>query len=392
MNSFFASCEQQANRLLRGLPVGVSAYNGPNSILLAASIEAKKLGIKTGTSVRDAKEIYPRIIIVENDTGKYQAISEGFKKILNDYSDCVESYSIDESFVDMTGWVKSWDEAKNKAREIKKRVKNEVGDWLSASIGISFTKFLTKVASDIQKPDGLTVITPGDLPAVYDNLQLTSLWGLARGWERRLARLGIKTIRQLYDYPMQNLVSIFGKPGYYWYANIHGIEISPIMSKETAPKSISHQYAIPKKMATTKNIPKILMKLCEKVGRRLRKNELRARTVFISLRLYKQKSISLHKKSDYPLRSTLDIYHHAVELLKQVPAIARVSVLSIGVSNLTAENYQLSWLNKNSRQAMPSKLDDTMDKIKEKHGSFSIMHGTMLGAENFVPDRIAFGK
>jgi len=145
-------------------------------------------------------------------------------------------------------------------------------------------------------------------------------------------------------------------------------------------------------MATTKNIPKILMKLCEKVGRRLRKNELRARTVFISLRLYKQKSISLHKKSDYPLRSTLDIYHHAVELLKQVPAIARVSVLSIGVSNLTAENYQLSWLNKNSRQAMPSKLDDTMDKIKEKHGSFSIMHGTMLGAENFVPDRIAFGK
>ena len=392
MNSFFATCEQQANRFLRGKPMGVCAYPGINSILLAASIEAKALGIKTGTSVRDAKKIYPNIIIVENDTYKYRAVSVGFKNILTDYSDCIEPYSIDESFVDLTGWVKSWPEAKEIALEIKKRIKSEVGDWLSCSIGISYTKFLTKVGSDMHKPDGLSIITPTDLPSVYNNLELTDLWGLARGWEKRLNKINIHTIQELYDYPLQNLVSLFGKPGYSLYANIHGIEINPVVDEEPKPKSISHQYAIPKKENTPKNLPKILMKLSEKVGRRLRKNELLAQTIFLGTRYYKQKGAYLHKKLPYPLRSTIDIYQHAVELIQRQIMIPKIHVLSVGVSNFTTENYQLSLLEKSQNRLKKSKIDDVMDTIKEKHGDFSITHATMLGGEDFVPDRIAFGK
>ena len=379
MNSFFASCEQQANPTLRGKPMGVCAYPGQNSILLAASIEAKKLGIKTGTSVRDAKKIYPNIIVVENDTYKYRAVSEQFKNILTDYSDCIESYSIDESFVDLTGWVKSWAEAEQKAVEIKQRIRDEVGDWLSCSIGISFTKFLTKVGSDMHKPDGLATITPNDLPKVYDNLELTDLWGLARGWERRLNRININTIRELYDYPLQNLTSLFGKPGYYLYANIHGIEINPVLDEEPKPKSISHQYAIPRRENTPQNLPKMLMKLCEKVGRRLRSHELLAQTIFLGTRYYQHKGGYFHKKLPYPLRSTIDIYQHAVELIQRQTVIQKIHVLSVGVSDFTTENYQLSLLENTPRRIKESKLDDVMDAIKKKHGYFSITHATMLG-------------
>jgi len=399
MNSFFAACEQQANALLRNKPIGVAAYPGKNSILLAASIEAKKLGIKTGTSVRDAMMIYPDIVLLENDPQKYRAISEGISCILQGYSDMVEPYSIDESFVDLTGWVHSWSQARDMTLEIKQRIRSEIGEWLSCSVGISFTKYLAKVGSDMKKPDGLTIITPSDLPGIYRNLELTDLWGIAHGWKKRLRSIGITTSIGLYHYPLQNLVSLFGRPGYYLYAHLHGHEIDRVESEEQLPKSISHQYAIPKKIVTAGNIPKIVMKLCEKVGHRLRAHELLARTIFVWLGSYQHKGHHLHARLPYPIRSTLEIYHHAAGLIQHVPNIANLRIISIGVADLAAKNRQLSFFTppSSSRRelgdgALSGQIDDIMDEIKAKHGSFSIVHGTMLGGDNFIPDRIAFGK
>lgn len=389
LNSFFASCEQQANFLLRGKPVAVCAYPELKSVILASSIEAKKLGIKTGLQVRDALKICPDTVILENDPPKYRALSQAFNSILSDYSDSLEPYSIDETFVDLTGWVKSWSQAEKIAKEIKTRVREEVGDWLTCSIGISFTSWLAKVGSDIKKPDGLTLIGPEDLPRIYEKLGLTDLWGIAQGWKARLNKIGVKTIIDLYDYPRQNLVALFGKPGATLYARIHGLETKEVYRNEDAPKSISHQYAIPKMENTPANIPKILMKLCEKVGRRLRAHNLEAGTIFVYLN-YWRSGVSKQKRLPYPIRGTLEIYQNALEILQQNIKQKKLHVLSMGVSSFAAANHQLSLLGK--PKSANNKIDEVMDKIKDKYGEFAITHGQMLGSDNFVPDRIGFRK
>ena len=391
MNSFFASCEQQANFLLRGKPIAVASHNGSNSIILAASIEAKKYKIKTGTKKQEAQKLCPGIIFLENDPPKYRAISDSILNILKQYSDNVSPYSIDESFIDLTGWAKTWDKAGNTALEIKQRIKNEVGDWLKCSIGISFTRFLAKVGSDIKKPDGLTIIKPKDIPDIYKSLDLIDIWGIGQGWKKRLNKIQIKSPFDLYNYPLQNLVSLFGKSAYYLYANLHGQQTSYTPNKDNPPKSISHQYAIPKKENTSSNLPKILMKLCEKVGRRLRQNQMVGQIIFVHLRYYKGSGVSMQKKLAYPLRSTLEIYHHATEILKENLSKQKIHVLSVGTSGLINENQQIGFWERKPKDKI-NKIDDVMDSIKNKYGDFSIVHGTMIGAKNFIPDRIGFGK
>ncbi len=401
MNSFFATCEQQANRLLRGKPVGVAAYPSPKSILLAASIEAKQCGIGTGTSVCEAQSKAPDLVVLENDPPLYRALSTKIEQVIRNYSDCVEPYSIDEHFVDLTGWVHSWEEARTRAKEIQQRIKQDVGEWMHASVGISSTKFLAKVGSDYKKPNGLTVITPQDIPDIYDTLHLTDLWGVARGWEQRLKRIGITTIRQLYEYPLQNMVSLFGKPGHVLYANIHGQETSYVHAETSVPKSISHQYAIPRALVTTHNIPAILMKLCEKVGARLRAHELCARRVWIYLRWYNKKGTHLYISLPYAVRSTLTIYHHAVSLLHTCQTLTHLRLLAIGVSHFESMHTQLSLFEQSSnhsrdlpltKKSDKKDIDDLIDTINHTYGAGTMTHATMLGSAHMVPDRIAFGK
>jgi len=392
MNSFFATCEQQANALLRGMPIGVAAYAGMNSILLAASVEAKQKGIKTGTSVREAIAICQKIVILENDPPKYRAISEQVSEVLSRYSDRIEPYSIDESFIDLTGWVQTWDDARKMACQIKKHIKSEIGEWLSCSIGISTTKFLAKVGSDMKKPDGLVIITPDDLPKIYNTLELTDLWGIAHGWRKKLSRIGINTIRDLYDYPLQNVTSLFGKPGHALYLHLHGFDVDPVARQPRAPKSISHQYAIPKKECTAENIPKILMRLCEKVGMRLRSHECAARTVFLGLRFFERPGAFLHTRLPYPVRGTRDIYQHASLLLKGIEPMDHIRVLSIGVSDLEPLTNQLLLFNTTEANKSTTTIDDILDSINNKYGGRTITRAATLGGEHFVPDRIAFGK
>jgi len=221
MNSYFASVEQQANPFLRGRPVGVCAYLSPGGCIIASSVEAKAKGVKTGFRVRDAKQLCPEIFLIENEPAKYRTVTENIFKILAEYTDTLEPYSIDEAFLDLTGWAEerivrikhpeiwksqkletgiqerevqkpilepfvinepaahSWiphqvrDDNNNEARSgeeddfywakviasiIRERIKREVGEWMHCSIGISYTKFLAKFASDIAPKKGILVI------------------------------------------------------------------------------------------------------------------------------------------------------------------------------------------------------------------------------------------
>ncbi len=166
MNSYFASVEQQDNLAWRGQPLGVCEHLG--GIIIAASVEAKKWGIKTGTPVWEAKKLYPKIILTKTHPDRYRLYTGRLIKILRDYTGLVEQYSIDEAFIDVTrvcnikGVRSPFEEAVRIAGLIKIRMKTEVGDWLRYSIGVAENKLLAKIASDLQKPDGLTVVYQGN--------------------------------------------------------------------------------------------------------------------------------------------------------------------------------------------------------------------------------------
>jgi DNA polymerase IV len=179
LNSCFATIEQQANPLLRGKPIVVAAYNSPNGCVVVPSIEAKRFGIKTGMTVRDARLLYPAVIVRTPDPPKYRAVHVQFRKIFIDYSPAVTPKSIDEAVIDFTDTYALYNRTlPDIGREIKRRFRSEIGEWMVCSIGISTNRFLAKLAASLQKPDGLTVIDHTNVLSVYERVSLLDLNGI----------------------------------------------------------------------------------------------------------------------------------------------------------------------------------------------------------------------
>src|SRR3990172_5764598 len=276
MNSYFASVEQQANPLLRGKAVGVCSYVHKNGCVISPSIEAKAAGVKTGDRACEAKQKCPTIVFLENQPAKYRAVSERLFTLLAEYAAEIEPYSIDEAFLDLTGHAADLNAAAALGKKIKQRIKDELGEWLRCSIGLSHTRWLAKTASDLKKPDGLTILKPNDLEQIFERLTLTDLFGINVRLDKRLNALGIKTPNELRHYPATNLMQALGKPGYYLWLNVNGYETIGVDGDQTSPKSVGHSYCLPKKTTDKNYLKGVLFKLCEKTGRRLRQLELEA--------------------------------------------------------------------------------------------------------------------
>src|SRR2546423_1259011 len=173
LNSCFATVEQQANPLLRGKPIVVAAYNSPNGCVVSPSMEAKRYGIKTGMTVRDAKLLYPPVIVKTPDPPKYRSVHQRFAKIFRDYSPSVTPKSIDEAVIDFSDTFALSNKSLTEiGREIKRRMRAEIGEWISCSVGIGTNRFLAKLAAGLHKPDGLVVITHENVKDIYAKLTL----------------------------------------------------------------------------------------------------------------------------------------------------------------------------------------------------------------------------
>src|ERR687895_1887986 len=187
LNSCFATIEQQANPLLRGKPIVVAAYNSPKGTVVAPSIEAKQYGIKTGMQVWEAKLLYPGVIVRTPDPAKYRAVHVQFRNIFTDYSPDVAPKSIDEAVIDFSDTYALYNRTlPDIGRETKRRFRNEIGEWMQCSIGISTNRFLAKLAASLQKPDGLETIDHTNVLAVYNNVSLLDLNGINTRNEARL--------------------------------------------------------------------------------------------------------------------------------------------------------------------------------------------------------------
>lgn len=389
MNSYFASVEQQANPFLRGKPVGVCAYLSPRGCIIASSREAKAKGIKTGCTVEQAKFLDPNVVLVENEPAKYRSTTEKIFKILSEYTDTLEPYSIDEAFLDLAGWAKDFKQAEAIGAEMAARIKNEVGEWLSASVGISYTKFLAKFASDIGPKGGTLVITPRNLDGLLADRPLVDAWGISTAMEERLNFLGINNLLKLKNYSADKLRRSLGRYGYYLWANVNGLEISSVNSGTPAPKSIGHSYCLPKKTTDKKYLSAILYKLCEKTGRRLRGEDLEAGQIRIYAAYVYGGGAGKNYKTADKMFTTEEIAKEALGFLERADLTGPVSQLAVSVGRLTPASSQLSLLENNLAK---KDLSRALDRINNKYGEYTVTSGAMFGLDDLAKDRIGFRK
>jgi len=387
MNSFFASVEQQANPFYRGRPIGVCGSLHRGSSLIAASKEAKVLGIGTGTPNWKARQVCPDIIMVQAEPAKYRQVNRMFNRILEDYSDRIEHYSIDESFLDLR------DSAANPlamAAEIKRRIRAEVGEYITCSVGLGQNRFLSKMASGLQKPDGLTVIWRSQLKEVYKKLGFRDLWGLNRGWERRLNQLGMSGPADLLDYPLANIVAAYGKPGYYIWNRVNGLEVDEIATsgqEEEAPKSFGHSWVLNFRSREKLRIEPVIMRLAEKAARRMRRGGFKARGVYVTISEASGRYHHQSKRLQYDVTTGTDLYQQAKVIWKDWEFLSEVSKVAVGFFDLVSHQEQPPLFGHGDRE-----LNESIDTINDKYGEFTIRSGLLAETADYAPDAIAFGK
>ena len=388
LNSCFATIEQQANPLLRGKPIAVAAYTTPTGCILAASVEAKRLGIRTGMRVKEGKILYPDLIVLPPDPWKYRNVHLVLRKLISHYTFDYTPKSIDEFVLNLTDFPVL--KEKNMfavGSEIKKRIKKEIGEWLTVSIGIAPNRFLAKLASGLKKPDGLDEINSKNFLEVYSELSLTDLPYIKMRNAARLNSRGIYTVVDFYRSPLWKLKAAFESiNGYYWYLRLRGWEIDDVTFGR---RSYGNSYALPKPLTTPKELSPILAKLVTKMGSRLRGAGYCARGVHVALSFrdgsFWHKGVTFEKA----LFDSRDIYKKAFIILGVCPfekPVRELAVASFCLMNL--DTTQLELFDDIEKRM---KVVDAADAVNEHWGDFVVVPARMLGTEGAVPDRIAFG-
>lgn len=388
LNSCFATVEQQANPLLRGKPMCVAAYDNPGGCIIAPSIEAKKLGIKVGMRVRDGKAIYPNLCVLTPDPDKYRFINRQLLSLLYGYSADTFVRSIDEMVVDFTNSCYLKRGIKNIALEIKKRIKEEIGEWLTVSVGIGPNRFLAKLASSLRKPDGLIEINHLNIKDIFSRLKLEDIHGIKNQNVKRLNLVGIFTPWGFYQASIPTLKKAFGGiTGYYWYLRIHGFEIDSV---KFSRKSFGNSYALYKITNDNYELSRILCKLVDKMGERLRKAGFSAAGIHISC-LFSDYSYWHHQhKLQREVYANRDLYQEALKVFLSRPSKMAVRILTVSCFHLQRNLYnQLSLLTDEEKKY---KLVQATDQINNRWGEFMVTSGRMMGMENKIINRIAFGS
>jgi len=386
MNSYFASVEQQANPFLRGKSVAVCAYLSDNGTIIASSVEAKAKGIKTGTRVSDALRLDPALVLVENEPAKYRTVTERIFNILRSYTDAMEPYSIDEAFMDLTGWVKDFTEAEQLARKIKQRIMSEVGDWLRCSVGISWTKFLAKFAGDIAPKGEVLIITPKNLEACLER-DVGSAWGIGRSTAKRLEMAGIMTLLQLKRSDPSRLRKLLGINGYYLWCHVNGQEVSSIAQEPRQPKSIGHSFCLPQKTSDKRYLAKALLKLCEKTGRRLRARELEAKTAHLHIDCLYGGSIQKTISKPGGIFTTDELFSPLHDFLMAAHMPMAATKMAVSVTGLSAASGQLEMFSDRPKRMG---ISLAMDRINDRYGEYMLVSGLMFDSDDLARDRVGF--
>ena len=392
LNSCFAIIEQQANPLIRYKPVAVAAYDTPHGIVLAASYEAKAFGIKLGVKVSQAQLLCKDLIIMMPDPEKYFDAHRRFKKVLLNYTNEVVPRSIDEFVIDFQGSraVQRGKSLVEVGYEIKQAIKDELGEYVTVNIGIAPSRFLAKLAAGLHKPDGLDVITSDNLEEVLSQVDLVDLPGINVRYRARLNLEGVFTPLQFLQAPLPLLKKqvFHGITGYYWYLRLRGYEVD---SADFGRKSFGQQYALGDKTSDRNTLSRLLMKLSEKTGRRLRANNYIAEGIHLWLTFEDRTYWSLSKNTKNDIYSTQEIYFNAQRLLDQAPISARVTNMGVTVYKLKPATPRQMGLFDGTRMDTKS-LARASDIVNDRYGEFTLVPAIMANMQDTILKRVAFGR
>ncbi|QQR98980.1 MAG: DNA polymerase IV [Sphingobacteriales bacterium] len=402
MNSFFATCEQQTNYWLRGRPVAVCVYTGKYGCVIAPSIEAKKKGIRLGMRLNDAIKICPDLVPLETNPNKYRSYHIKIMNVLRQYADDVVPRSIDEAVVDLSNYKRIYPDMVAVAQKIKQDIKEQVGDWLQCSIGIAPNAFLAKLASDIQKPDGLVVINPENIDSVISKLELTDFPGISNGIKQRLNKVGIYTPLQLRQSTPEVLKAACKSIiGLHWYYRLHFQEVDMLSSDDY--KSISAMRHLSKEQRNDiDSIKEVFMLLCLTLERRLMKKGRYAQNINFFCKYEDGTSFEDKFHTEQALRDGMEIYHILLDRQKQFrdknnidQQILNNNIISIGIVIHKFVEEGATQLNMfNNKHIAKDKAMKKVYEIKQKYGENKIKRASEMRADDtlFVDDVIGFGN
>lgn len=374
MNAFFAAVEQQSNPALRGQPVAVVGSK-QRTIILTASYEARRFGVKTGMRLYEARQACPHLRLVVANNRLYTHVSSGIIQIFRDYSPLVEVFSIDEAFLDISGSLRLYTGVQRIAYLIKSRIKFRFG--LTCSVGVAPNKLLAKLASEMQKPDGLTIIQPERVIEVLEDLPIGELCGIGRKTEAKLKKLGIVTCGQLGRFPVSVLRAHFGIIGERLVLMGQGIDNSPVVPEENQPavKTVGHSMTLKKDIQDRAEIARFLLQLSEMVGRRARRYGVTGRTVTLTVRYADFSTFSRQQVQADEIGLSEQIFCAALKILDSLLLTQPVRLLGVRLSNLQHRERQLLLLPEERRR---QQLSAALDQVNDRYGEFTLMSGNLL--------------
>lgn len=355
-----------------------------SGIVLAKSMKAKECGIKTAQTIYQARAKCPGLKIYPSNFKIYKQYSNKLYELLLQYTDKIERFSIDECFLDMTNYLMQ-DKLENKAKEISRRVKEELG--FTVNIGIAPNKLLAKMASDFTKPDRIHTLYKEEIPTKMWPLPVSELFMLGKKTVPKLYNMQIKTIGDLAKTSKETLSKKFGKHGIQMWEYANGIDNSEVQYKKEKPKGIGNSITLPENVEQIEKLEEILLALAEQVTYRLRKYDLLAKTVNVQLRTNNFEDTSHQGKLDNPTATTKEIYEKAKKLLNQMyHKPMKIRLIGLRVDNLIEkENMQISLFQepKNDKQ---EKLDKVVDELKNKYGYNKITRAGKMNTEIKLKD------
>ena len=384
LNSFFATAEQQANPYLRGKPIGIIKARS-RSCIIAASVEAKRYGVKTGSNIYEAKKLCPQVILVPADFDKYADITYRFIDICSTYSPACEVFSLDECFIDVTETEKLLGGVLAIAYDIKKRLRIEVGDWMTCSIGISHNRLLAKLASSQIKPDGLFLINAANALEVLDKSDLLDVCGLGFGLNRHLRKLGIDSFPKLRSKSMEFLYKHFGP---YWSVHLYniarGIDDSSVIPLAVIPdaKSVGRTYTTHRNLYKGEEIKKLIRNLCEEAAFKARQMGLAGRYVGLTLRGGEQ-SFYGHRTLKNYIDDGKRLFDICIEISRNWE-LSYVRFCGVTLGMLIKKDWLPTSLFPWERRR--ADLVSSVDKINSRFGGYTIFPGQLLGTVVIRPE------
>lgn len=386
-NSYFASVEQQLHPELRGKPIAVVPMIADTTCAIAASYEAKRFGVKTGTLIADAKRMCPDLTLVEAGHVRYIEFHHRLVEVVESVIHVKKVMSIDEMSCELIGSMRDEVRAREIAHEVKRTIAEKIGSEMKCSIGIAPNDFLSKTATDMQKPDGLVVIHQEDLPNVLYSLELQDLCGIGKNMYKRLWKHGIYTVEMLCTAPKQKLRDVWGGiEGERMWQRLRGEELAPMT---TTKSTVGHSHVLAPDLRSWEGACGVLHRLLQKAAMRLRSYELVTGNLYISIR-YVDGS---RWKSDMNLTVTQDTVQLTSALSAMLENVTTNSAtpikVSIALNKVEPRDAASLPMFENTGPAR-EQLNTGLDAINRKYGKNTLYVGSAHDALNSAPLRIAF--